>query len=289
MIEIGLVQKQTTKLVMTTELRQAITILQYSNVELMDYLQEELLENPLLELSEKPLEDSLLYNRINDNAFPSYYEPDDDEKDHPIDYYHHKEENLQTYLLKQLRELSFSPIYTRILAFLIENLDDAGYLEISLQEAADFLNESEEKVFEAFELFRQFEPLGVGARSLQECLLWQLEDLDDENLLAKLIIKQDLESLAENKFAELGKKYDVTTTEIQEAADLIRMLDPKPGSSFSNEATRYLFPDIIVEKVDGKYHVTVNDYMLPSVRLNRQYHYMLSQAGKSEAQKYIHE
>src|SRR5690606_15813554 len=111
------------------------------------------------------------------------------------------------------RELSFSPIYTRILAFLIENLDDAGYLEISLQEAADFLNESEEKVFEAFELFRQFEPLGVGARSLQECLLWQLEDLDDENLLAKLIIKQDLESLAENKFAELAKKYDVTTTE----------------------------------------------------------------------------
>lgn len=289
MIEIGLVQKQTTKLVMTTELRQAITILQYSNVELMDYLQEESLENPLLELSEKPLEDSLLYNRINDNAFPSYYEPDDDEKDHPIDYYHHKEENLQTYLLKQLRELSFSPIYTRILAFLIENLDDAGYLEISLQEAADFLNESEEKVFEAFELFRQFEPLGVGARSLQECLLWQLEDLDDENLLAKLIIKQDLESLAENKFAELAKKYDVTTTEIQEASDLIRMLDPKPGSSFSNEATRYLFPDIIVEKVDGKYHVTVNDYMLPSVRLNRQYHYMLSQAGKSEAQKYIHE
>lgn len=288
MIEIGLVQKQTTKLVMTTELRQAITILQYSNVELMDYLQEESLENPLLELSEKPLEETLLYNRINDSAFPAYYDPDD-EKDHPIDYYHHKEENLQTYLLKQLSELSFSPIHTRILTFLIENLDDAGYLEISLQEAAKLLNESEENVNEAFQLFRQFEPLGVGARTLQECLLWQLEGLDERHWLAELIIKQDLESLAENKFTELAKKYDVTTVEIQEAADIIRMLDPKPGSAISNEATRYLFPDIIVEKVDGEFHVTVNDYMLPSVRLNRQYQYMLSQVGKSEAQKYIHE
>lgn len=288
MLEIGLVQKQTTKLVMTTELRQAITILQYSNVELIDYLQEESLENPLLELSEKPLEeDTVMFQRINDSAF-STHDPDD-EKDNPIDYFHHKEENLQTYLLTQLTELSFSSLHTRILTFLIENLDDAGYLEISLQEAAKLLNESEENVCEAFQLFRQFEPIGIGARSLQECLLWQIESFDEKNPLVELIIKQDLESLAENKFAELAKKYDVTTAEIQEAADIIRMLDPKPGSAISNEATRYLFPDIIVEKIDGEYHVTVNDYMLPSVRLNRQYQYMLEQAGKTEAQKYMHE
>lgn len=287
MLEIGLFQKQTTKLVMTTELRQAISILQYSNTELLDFLKEEALENPLLELKEDKSDDGALYYQSYSNGSSSH--DSDNENDNPVDYFHNKEENLQAYLLKQAHELSFPKHERGIVVFLIENLDDAGYLTISLEDAATILKIDEEEVAAAFELFRQFEPIGIGARSLQECLLWQLENLEERSPLTEWIVKDDLERLATKKWAELAKKYDVTLADIQASADLIRMLDPKPGSAFSDETTKYLFPDVTVERGDDGYRVIVNDYMLPTVQLNRQYQYMLSQTGKDEAQKYMHE
>lgn len=290
-LEIGLLQKQTTKLVMTTELRQAITILQYSNTELLDFLKEEALENPLLELKEdRSFEDGEpMFSRAYASA-SSLYDPDDDnENDHPVDYFHRKEESLSEYLLGQLQDFSFSERERSILVYLIENLNDAGYLMIELADAAQMLDESEDAVNRAFQRFKQFEPLGVGARSLKECLLWQLERLEERSPLTEQIVAHDLEQLAEKKWAELAKKYGVTLADIQASADLIRLLNPKPGAAFSDETIKYLHPDITVEKVEGSYVVTVNDYMLPSIHLNRQYEYMLSQAGKDEAKKYMHE
>lgn len=288
MLEIGLIQKQTTKLVMTTELRQAISILQYSNVELIDFIKEEALENPLIELKEEKLvEDIPMFSQTFMRS-PSLTDSDD-EKDSPVDYFHSKEENLRAFLLKQLQELSFYEYERGIAKFLIENINDAGYLTISLEEAATLLNQSEDDVSQAFEMFREFEPTGIGARTLQECLLWQLEGLEERSPLTEKIVANDLERFAEKKWPDLAKKYDVSLADIQASADLIRLLNPKPGSSFSDETTKYLHPDVTVEKRDGDYVVTVNDYMLPSIQLNRQYHYLLSQVGQDEAQKYMNE
>lgn len=284
-LEIGLIQKQTTTLVMTAELRQAITILQYSNFELLDFLKEEALENPLLELKEDKRFD---VERTYQTNTP-FVSDTDDEKDSPIDYFQQKEESLRAFLFTQLRDFSLSKRERMILTFLIDNIDDAGYLTITLREASDILNVKEDEVATAFERFRQFEPVGVGARSLQECLLWQLEQLEKRSSLTEQIVKNDLVLFAEKKWAELAKKYDVSLGDIQASADLIHILNPKPGSAFSDETTKYLIPDVIVEKNKDSYIVTVNDYMLPSIQLNRQYEYLLTQMDKDEAQKYMQE
>lgn len=284
-LEIGLIQKQTATLVMTAELRQAITILQYSNFELLDFLKEEALENPLLELKEDKRFD---VERTYQTNTP-FVSDTDDEKDSPIDYFQQKEESLRAFLFTQLRDFSLSKRERMILTFLIDNIDDAGYLTITLREASDILNVKEDEVATAFERFRQFEPVGVGARSLQECLLWQLEQLEKRSSLTEQIVKNDLVLFAEKKWAELAKKYDVSLGDIQASADLIHILNPKPGSAFSDETTKYLIPDVIVEKNKDSYIVTVNDYMLPSIQLNRQYEYLLTQMDKDEAQKYMQE
>lgn len=284
-LEIGLIQKQTTTLVMTAELRQAITILQYSNFELLDFLKEEALENPLLELKEDKRFD---VERTYQTNTP-FVSDTDDEKDSPIDYFQQKEESLRAFLFTQLRDFSLSKRERMILTFLIDNIDDVGYLTITLREASDILNVQEDEVATAFERFRQFEPVGVGARSLQECLLWQLEQLEKRSSLTEQIVKNDLVLFAEKKWAELAKKYDVSLGDIQASADLIHILNPKPGSAFSDETTKYLIPDVIVEKNKDSYIVTVNDYMLPSIQLNRQYEYLLTQMDKDEAQKYMQE
>lgn len=284
-LEIGLIQKQTTTLVMTAELRQAITILQYSNFELLDFLKEEALENPLLELKEDKRFD---VERTYQTNTP-FVSDTDDEKDSPIDYFQQKEESLRAFLFTQLLDFSLSKRERMILTFLIDNIDDVGYLTITLREASDILNVQEDEVATAFERFRQFEPVGVGARSLQECLLWQLEQLEKRSSLTEQIVKNDLVLFAEKKWAELAKKYDVSLGDIQASADLIHILNPKPGSAFSDETTKYLIPDVIVEKNKDSYIVTVNDYMLPSIQLNRQYEYLLTQMDKDEAQKYMQE
>ncbi len=286
-MELGLYQKQTTKLVMTTELRQAITILQFSTFELIDFLQEEALENPLLELHEKSVHEDAHGHSYSTGQTIS--QPDKEENDSPVDYYHQHEHNLQAYLRSQLHELSLSEKEEAIVEYLIYNLDEAGYLTLSLQETATLLNVSESDVQQAFKRFTQFEPLGIGARTLQECLLWQLESLEERSSLTEAIVTDDLELLAERKWVELAEKYAVSLAEIQASADLIQQLNPKPGSAYSDETTKYLFPDVTVEKSDGTYQVIVNDYMLPAVRMNRQYEYLLSQTDQDEAQHYMQE
>ncbi|PWA12575.1 RNA polymerase sigma-54 factor [Pueribacillus theae] len=287
-MELGLFQKQTTKLIMTTELRQAIAILQYSAVELTDFLKEEALENPLIELKENK---NWQEDGFRSTTYSREYSPSqsDEEQDSPIDYVHVKEENIQSVLLEQLRDLSFPESERKILAFLIENINEAGYLVISLEEAARFLGKSEEDVYKAFKYFQLFEPIGIGARSLQECLLWQLEELEERSFLTEKIVENDLELLAEKKWNDIAAKYNVSLKEVQASADLVLSLNPKPGAALGEGKPRYLFPDITVEKVEGEYLVTLNDYMLPTIHLNRQYQYMLSQAGKTEAEQYMNE
>lgn len=285
-MELGLIQKQTTKLVMTTELRQAISILQFSMFELIDFLQEEALENPLLELHEKSVHEEIHTHSYSTGQTPSQ---SNEENDRSVDFYHQEKHNLQAYLLAQLHELSLSEKEEAIVGYLIYNLNEAGYLTISLQEAATLLNVSEFEVQQAFKRFFQFEPLGIGARTLQECLLWQLEILEERSSLTEAIVAYDLELLADRKWEQLAEKYAVSLAEIQASADLVQQLNPKPGSAYSDESTKYLYPDVTVEKSDSTYQVIVNEHMLPTVRMNRQYQYLLSQAEQIEAQHYMQE
>lgn len=281
----GLYQQQTQKLIMTPQLRQAITILQYSAIELTEYLHGEIVENPVIDINEKEFEryDFLYknYRKFNKINFSS----DDDWS--IWDTIATPQATLEEYLLEQARFLHLTKERYDILEFLIGNLDGAGYLKISLEEVAERFQIKFEVVEEVLSLLHTLEPLGVGARNLKETLLIQLQNLEPVDYLAIEVVKNHLKDLSERKLVRIAKELNITVQEVQQLFDLIKTLNPKPAMEF-NDKTRYILPDVIVEKVEGELIVIVNDTLVPRLNINSQYNQYLQEHKKNdETSKYI--
>jgi RNA polymerase sigma-54 factor len=304
----GLYQQQTLKLVMTPELRQAITILQYSAVDLLDFLRQQANENPILDLSEKYREvtatdvtiqketssrtdiDWKDYIRANATGDETYYQRGmgGSQDYNPFDFIASGGTTLEEHLMEQVAMLkNVTPLEKRILHFLIGNLNESGYLTISETEAADILSTDVEKVEEMIWMLQTLEPVGVGARSLAECLLIQLKEQPEEHTVAMAIVEHHLEDLAEKRYQKIASSLGVTPQEVQEAADYLRTLNPRPGSEFAHGTPRYIVPDVTVEKVEDEYVVMVNESSTPNLSINRFYQQMLQKQEADMAQKYI--
>jgi RNA polymerase sigma-54 factor len=145
------------------------------------------------------------------------------------------------------------------------------------------------KVEEVLDMIHTFDPVGVGARDLKECLLIQL---DNEGLLTtdfEQVIRDYLEDVAANRLGHIAKEVGLSVEEVQEMADTIKMLEPKPGRQFASQTdTRYIVPDVLVEKVDGQFIVTVNDSSTPRLMVSSYYEKLLNQADKDgDLSKYL--
>ncbi len=338
-----LIQQQTQKLIMTPELRQAITVLQLSATELGEFIAEQVQSNPVLEVREEavaqpregvePAEateppDSAerpLPGRTNDRRQESEAPPEPDgtpaggetrfdldwqeyfhdrsdlgfvpapERDpnresRSLDNYVAEAPTLQDHLRLQLNLSPLGPKDRRIGEYLIGMLDQNGYLQTDLADAAKALKVSEEDVARVHKVFTAFDPPGVGARSLAECLRIQLDGMpvakDQEPLkaLAAGIIDHHLEDLGAGRLNRIASALGVPAKEAQRAADLIRTLDPKPGRRFSDpHDTRYIVPDVVIERVEDEYIVIVNDSAVPRLGINNYYRQLL-QGAKEAAQ-----
>ncbi|NLC38769.1 MAG: RNA polymerase factor sigma-54 [Clostridia bacterium] len=288
---IGLNLEQTQKLIITPELRQAITILQLSTLELTNYLEQELMENPVLEIKEEAeekehKETELSLEEENERFDVNWQEYFSDRSDLgyiPSPREHRPEEatfeqfiseatSLHEHLRLQLN-LSLPPGEKRRIGyFLIGSIDDNGYLRTSVEEAAFCLKCSPRKVEEVLALVQSFDPPGVGARNLAECLLIQLSQLEEDSSLAVEIIQHHLEDLAAGRITRIAKALEISPIKVQEMGDLIRTLDPKPGRQFGgNQDARYIVPDAIIEKVAGKYVVLINEQSGPRLGINPVY------------------
>ncbi|WCN38213.1 RNA polymerase factor sigma-54 [Aneurinibacillus uraniidurans] len=298
----GLYQQQTLKLVMTPELRQAITILQYSAVDLVDFLQQQANENPVLDI-DRPQEmptpaakdtttdiDWREYMRANATGDDTYYTrggAGNSDYD-PFNFISGEAITLERHLMEQVSMLrNLTALERRILHFLIGNVNENGYLIISEMEAAELLGTEPEKVEEMIWVLQSLEPTGVGARSLAECLLLQLKDEPEENVLASAIVEHHLEDLAEKRYQKIAQALQVTPQEVQQAADYLRTLNPRPASEFAHGTPRYIVPDVTIEKVAGEYVVMVNEGGLPNLTINRFYQQMLQKNEPDPAQRYI--
>ncbi|TLS35322.1 RNA polymerase factor sigma-54 [Pseudalkalibacillus caeni] len=282
-MELGLFQKQTTRLVMTNELRQAITILQYSTVELAGFIKEQALENPLIDLSSPSWGTRKSYQKTKSTKWQS-----EDGKNDPIAFAPAKEGGLHDYVLQQVQFLPLADSKLKILTYLIENLDEAGYLRIDEEEATSRFAIEKEDLEEKIAVLQSLEPVGIGARSLGECLYLQLKQRSMQNELAETIVLNDLKSLAERKYKELAKKYHVTVTDIQRTADFISTLDPKPGSLFARETTKYVIPDVTIKREQNGFRAYLNDELLPKISLNKQYSLLMG-SQKNDAALYLKE
>lgn len=280
-MEMGLFQQQSMNLVMTTELRQAIAILQVPSYELTSYLQEQALENPLIEIAEPKgmfttLKKSVRKNGMNDRT----------NETQQLEHLIIEKETLYDYLYKQSILLPIEKKDRKLFQFLLLSLDERGYLTVSAQETAARFNTTVEKCEELIHLLQTLDPVGIGARDLRECLLLQLREQQLEHTLSYIIVDQHLNQLAERKMKTLASILNVTPQEVEKAADFLQTLDPRPGAAFSpvNDQA-YLYPDVSVTEENGKFHISVNEQYSPILKLNDSYGSLLN--GKNATSKFL--
>lgn len=201
------------------------------------------------------------------------------------------ETSLTEYLLWQLSLSARTDLDKQIGMYLIGNLDDDGYLQCPVEEVATACEVTPDQVEEVLCIVQSFDPAGIGARDLRECLLIQLRHLGMADSFAGTIIRQDLSQIDERNFRKLAKDLDVSLEEVVAAVKLIRELDPKPGSRYNAQRVEYIIPDVVVAKMGDDYQVMLNDDGIPRLRINTLYQNILrrGESIQSDTKEYLEE
>lgn len=269
-MELILNQRQDLGLVMTFQLRQAIELLQFSNYDLYQYIKEQETENPLIELKEQT-NDIMYTDRTSRKSTHSLSDK--------LDYIRNDEIGMRQKLCEQVR-LHYRAENQQLLSYLIHNLDDSGYLH--LDESAIY---DEYTVNRGIQLLQEIGPIGIGARSLVECLQLQLAFKYPDQLLAKKVIESHLDLLASRKWNDIVRVMKISLEKVKEIYELIQTLNPKPCLHLSDFKVEYIVPDIVVEIKKGKLIHYLNESYLPKIGLNKDYSCLLN--GKDETSHYI--
>ncbi len=298
--------RQTQQLVMTPQLQQAIKLLQYNHMEMVEVLEHELRENPLLEVSfdDEPLSNEQAPDRndlqaledltreaenpkaaLLEAAWEQYLEDYGGSRKpvdrdgfgrSPLENLSRSSQNLFRYLLEQLRLSSLEEADRRVALEIIGNISEDGYLDVDLDQLAVSFAVDEKEVLRVLEHVQQFDPPGIAARNLRECLSLQARYLeppeDPLHQLAVRIIEEAFDLFEHGKPEKIARRLKRPLEEIEQAYQVIATLDPKPGRYFSNTDTAYIVPDIFVFKVGNEYTVALNDDGLPRVRISPLYH-----------------
>jgi RNA polymerase sigma-54 factor len=185
--------------------------------------------------------------------------------------------SLSDHLLWQLHLSTSDPDLVKGGEEIIGNLDDDGYLRATLDELAQQSGVSLREMERALDLVQGFDPLGIAARDLRECLLIQVRQLDLQGTLVEKIIQDHLGDLEKRKYPNIAKALNVTPQEVMEASQtIIHELEPKPGRPYLSADTNYVVPDVYVTKIEDRYVVQLNDEGMPRVRINPYYRKLLS-------------
>ncbi|MBE6045630.1 MAG: RNA polymerase factor sigma-54 [Clostridiales bacterium] len=291
--------EQSQKLVMTPELIQAIQILQFNTQELDAFVQEQLLVNPVLEqdqsapsnpeaeTSEKEREKldwkEFIRNGSYDDISYRGYRDKDEERSDSFERYVTNEVTLPEHLMFQYQFATVDKGCRRVGKYIIESLDENGYMTSTVEEISRATGVREEKVGEALDIIHGFDPAGVGARDLSECLQLQLAARKELTPQMEEIITHHLEDIANNRLSAVARDTGMTVLQVQEAADVIRTLEPKPGRQFASQMeTKYVIPDVIVEKIDNDYVVIINESSTPHLTISSYYKGLLGKAEKDQ-------
>ena len=294
------------KLILTPSLQQAIKLLPMSTLELSDLLNQEMVENPMLE--EVPTED---LQPADTTAAPERAEPDPqsnkpeawDDQDYqeffgeyledsyrprapqeikelpPIENTLSTSSSLADHLAWQLRMQTNDPLMVDIGLAIVGNLDDDGYLVASFDELSAMGPWNVADVEKALRLVQSFDPVGVAARDLQECLQIQLRHIGLEGTPADRIVTEHLRLLQNHQAPEIARKLGLTIEELKEHIEVIRNLDPKPGSRFNPQPSQYVIPDVYIIKVEDQYVAVLNEDGLPQLRISPTYRRLLDKGA----------
>lgn len=316
--KLSLKQKQFQTLVLSPQMQQAIHLLQLPLLELRQFLQQQLVQNPVLEEVEdiepaSPEEERPVELKENDYepdvreemerlarfseewqgclrnmGVSGRVEPGNEEKRRFFENSLTRQPSLQEHLLRQLHLSVSSAREEEIGETIIGNIDGNGYLQASAEELVKSLSAVGQEVEIVLSLIQTFGPSGVGARDLKESLLIQLRSLGREDTLEAKIIAGHLKDLERKRYPLIAKRLGVSLDEVIKAARLISHLEPKPGRIFSPGENHPLIPELILKRIDGQYRVITNDGDLPRLRVNPLYRKLAKKDNlESEARQYL--
>ena len=292
---LNLTQEQ--KLIMTQQMQLSVKLLQMSNMELQSYVEKELQENPVLDQRNDMKREEDINNRVDykelikylefDNYGHGSYVKNEDEEISPFNFIA-EEKSLKGYLLEQLSELNIKDNLEKVCEYIIENIDERGYLGTTTEIISKDLKYNKHIIEEGLKIVQGFDPCGVASRDLKECLTIQAKkrDIKDKNLY--IIINDHLEDLADNKYLQIAKELNITPKEAQKYGDLIKSFEPKPSRGFfTGENTKYVVPDAYIRKIDDEFFIVMNDDALPRLMINPIYKDIIQGEQDKEAVNYI--
>ncbi|MGM0610845.1 MAG: RNA polymerase factor sigma-54 [Thermodesulfobacteriota bacterium] len=304
--------KLSQQLVMTPQLQQAIKLLQLSRLELMDVVQTELLENPLLEETANEQETEPEEGSLDDEQYKEVLADENDlrrnadwedylgefsstakqtqireteipEEMQAFEARYSSKPSLEGHLLWQLHLSDLSPEEIRVGEILIGHIDDRGYLDLARSDLSAITEVDEETANRVLARIHFFDPVGVGARDLQECLLLQLKAADRDDPVLEKLIREHLEDIERKRFQPLLKKFKLSKEEMWEYLLVLQSLDPYPGSDFGTEQPIYVSPDVFVYEYENDFVIVMNDDGLPKLQLSPFYGEELNSARNKKS------
>ena len=322
-MEARLSLRQSQRVVMTPLLQQAIQLLQLSTLELQEVVQKELLENPLLEevapetsetpeaaaatpdapaptpvepapvepapTSERQTDDlpfDLTAVMFDDNNDERSLVAQEEREELPFENIVRSVSSLTDHLDEQLRFTVEDPLVRRIGTEIIGNLDEDGYLRAELGEIAERCETSVDQVEKVLMLVQAFDPPGVAARSIQECLLIQLKSDPNPDPVSVEIVEEHFDELSRRRYPDIARALKLPLDRVMESVEEIMGLEPKPGRRFGGADSRYIVPDVVVHKMGSEYVVVLNEDGIPRLRVNALYRSLLRNSG-DEARAYV--
>jgi len=297
-LDYQLEMRQTQKLLMTPQLQQAIKLLQLPVLELNLYLQQKILENPMLELNEEAEREEESLEQHEEEEFDFEWEQylhqgdegyrGEDSDKASFEQYTAGTLTLHQLLRQQLSMISLPARVERTAAYIIDNLSADGYLRISTAEIARQLQVQEADALEGLAVVQTLDPAGIGARSLRECLLLQVDRRKDAPPFAREIISDHLDLVAKGRIPVIAEALQADYAPVQKAIDYIRSLEPKPGVSLSTDSpSQFIMPDVTVFKVAGEWVILVNDSYSHRLHLSPSYQAMLQNADSPGTKKFL--
>lgn len=309
-------------LTMTPQLQQAIRLLQLSTLELQQEIQQALENNPLLEQEESEAQetspeapvdasqldssDAMAQEQMPDElpvdtTWDEVYSAGTAQSAGPIHdgedsvYQGETAENLQDYLLWQMRLTPFSDVDAAIALAIIDAIDESGYLTVALEDiqaavTSDDVEVELDEVEAVLKRVQHFDPVGIAARSVQECLLIQLDQYDPQTPWlneAKEVILEHMELLGNRDYRTLARKTKLKESDLKEVLDLIQLLEPRPGNGIIQSDSQYVIPDVSVVKKGSKWVVELNPDSAPRIRVNETYAAMARNARSSTDTQFI--
>ncbi len=303
MIKQRLTQTQTQRLIMTPQLQMAVRLLQLSTLELKELLDQEIMQNPILELEDPeerivpPVSTSLESETIKPDDQKALDDinwndilPDDRNWEHHTEYEYNPDFNkdefisnqtkvttsIYEHLQEQLRFLVLSNEDKSVAEEIIGNIEPDGYIRTDLNEIALKLSVSADKIEKVLKLIQEFEPAGIGARDIRECLCIQAIRYGLPKTALTLLSESNFSLFVSRQYEKIARNNKLTLLQVEEAARTIAHLEPKPGRQFQEEPPHFIAPDVVIEKnSDGVYEAYLVDDQIPQLKISPSYLEML--------------